>query len=73
MRSIIDKIKLKGIYVFVIVILMCLLVIKINVINKNKIDNILTTDAYAYLPTEAKEYIKNYYETNGKIILTEKK
>ena len=39
---------------------------------KDKIDVILQSDAYSYLPMEAKEYIKENYQKSGKIILTEK-
>ena len=40
--------------------------------NKPYIDKILTTKSYSYLPNEAKNYIKETYETTGQIILTEK-
>ena len=40
-------------------------------LRKNNIDYILTTKAYSYLPPEAKNYIKNYYEETGIILLTE--
>ena len=38
----------------------------------SKIDKILTTKEYSYLPNEAKAYIKKVYEDTGTIILTEK-
>lgn len=42
-------------------------------INKNKkIVEILETEAYSYLSSEAKEYVKEVYENTGEIILTEK-
>jgi uncharacterized repeat protein (TIGR02543 family) len=39
---------------------------------KDKIDVILQSDAYSYLPMEAKEYIKSNYEETGNVALTEK-
>ena len=38
----------------------------------NKIDKILETSSYSYLPVEAKNYIRNVYEKTGQIVLTEK-
>ena len=42
--------------------------------NKEKIyiNSILATESYSYLPTEAKDKIKNVYENSGELILTEK-
>ncbi len=39
---------------------------------KNKIDKILASESYSYLPKEAKNYIKEVYEETGEVILTEK-
>ena len=41
-------------------------------INNHKIDIILKTSDYSYLPKEAKNYIKNVYEKTGVIVHTEK-
>lgn len=38
----------------------------------SKIDTILASENYSYLPVEAKEYIKEVYEETGEVILTEK-
>ena len=40
--------------------------------NASKIDKVLNTKYYSYLPDEAKEYIKEAYERTGNILLTEK-
>ena len=40
--------------------------------SKSDISKILKKEAYAYLPAEAKEYIKKVYEETGKLIHTEK-
>lgn len=39
--------------------------------SKTNIDNILESDAYSYLPVEAKEYLRGVYEETEEIILTE--
>ncbi len=36
------------------------------------IEEVLRTDAYSYLPAEAKDYIRKVYNETGKILLTEK-
>ena len=36
------------------------------------INTVLSQKSYSYLPTEAKEYIKEVYEETGEVILTEK-
>lgn len=36
------------------------------------IEKVLKTDAYSYLNGDAKEYVKDYYEATGEILLTEK-
>lgn len=40
--------------------------------SKQSISTILSNQSYAYLPAEAKEYIKKVYEETGEVILTEK-
>ena len=40
--------------------------------SKSEIEKILSKEAYAYLPAEAKEYIKKVYEETGRLIHTEK-
>ncbi len=44
----------------------------LNSDKKNKIDKILASESYSYLPKEAKNYIKEVYEETGEVILTEK-
>ena len=39
---------------------------------KNEIDNILTSESYSYLPSKAKNYVKEVYESTGEVIRTEK-
>ena len=58
--------------VILLVFISILLVKGINLYNKNKINLLLKTDNYSYLPIEAKEYLKEVYEKTGEIILTEK-
>jgi len=41
-------------------------------IDKSSIDYILNTYAYSYLEPVVKEYIKDYYEETGEVLLTEK-
>ncbi len=41
--------------------------------SKQLITTVLYKNSYAYLPTEAQEYVKNVYEENGELNLTEKK
>ena len=36
------------------------------------INKVLETEAYAYLPNEAKEFVKTVYEDTGELVLTEK-
>ena len=43
--------------------------------NKNAdvdIEEVLKTSAYSYLSSNAKDYIKNYYNQTGEVLLTEK-
>ena len=40
--------------------------------SSNKIERVLKSESYNYLPMEAKNYIKDVYEKTGNIILTEK-
>lgn len=44
----------------------------LNSDKKNKIDKVLASEYYSYLPKEAKNYIKEVYEETGEVILTEK-
>ncbi len=39
---------------------------------QSEIDTILTNQYYSYLPSGAKEYIREYYENTGNVLLTEK-
>ncbi len=41
-------------------------------LNNSKIDTVLKSRDYSYLPKEAKNYIKNIYNNSGVIIRTEK-
>ncbi|MBO5096596.1 MAG: InlB B-repeat-containing protein [Bacilli bacterium] len=57
----------------IIFLLLMVIVPPINYYSKPKIDRILSSSDYAYLPPEAKNYIKEVYDDNGEIIiLTEK-
>ena len=44
----------------------------ISYLSVSKIDRVLKTDSYSYLPKAAKNFIKEVYEETGEIILTEK-
>lgn len=41
-------------------------------LNSNKIERVLKSESYNYLPLEAKKYIEDVYNKTGKILLTEK-
>lgn len=46
---------------------------KMVIMNKeNKIDKILQSESYSYLPKEAKNYTKKVYEKSGELVSTEK-
>ena len=68
------KISLKKLVLSIVVVLFAFL-IGFNFIkwfNDTKIDRILGTESYSYLPKEAKNFIKEVYEETGEIVLTEK-
>ena len=44
----------------------------VNNMQNKSIDRILEQKAYSYLPVQAKDYIKQYYNETGEILLTEK-
>ena len=44
----------------------------INLNKTNKIERVLKTEYYAYLPKAAQNYIKDVYEETGEVLLTEK-
>lgn len=67
MRSSIKKIVL----VFSAVLIMGVLTL-FKYLNSNKIERILKSESYNYLPLEAKKYIEDVYNETGKILLTEK-
>ena len=61
----------------IFLIVSCVLVIVglfgfINFNKTSKIERVLKTEYYAYLPKEAQNYIKEIYEETGEVILTEK-
>ena len=65
--------KYKHLFLIVLFLLICVCgSIVYNGVNKKYIDRILSSRAYAYLPNEAKDYIKTTYESTGEVILTEK-
>ena len=68
--------KKKGIGVLGIIFILCGVGIYIFSLVKLepvvKIDTILASENYSYLPVEAKDYIKEVYEETGRIVLTEK-
>ena len=56
-----------------LLLLLSMFIFKISNSNKvSKIDKVLKSSEYSYLPKEAKNYIREVYEESGKIILTEK-
>ena len=59
-------------YILPIIILLIAVFIGYKELSQSKIDKILKTKEYSYLPKEAKNYIRNIYEKNGVIIHTEK-
>lgn len=67
MRSSIKKIVL----VFSVVLIMGVLTL-FKYLNSNKIERILKSESYNYLPLEAKKYIEDVYNETGKVLLTEK-
>lgn len=73
MGSIKKRIVLIVVLIMSITIISLYLSYKNNLFNKEEyIQKVLKTEAYSYLPEEAKEYIKKVYEETGNIILTEK-
>ena len=60
---------------FLIIIISIVLVYSNSAYQKykaNKINRIIESKSYSYLPREAKNYIKKVYEETGEVILTEK-
>ena len=69
--------KLRKKYVVFIAILLLvvsggLFLSKTGYFKEAKIKRILASEDYAYLPVEAKNYIRKIYDRTGSIILTEK-
>lgn len=62
----------KLILVVVLVLFVSLGIFGIKYLKDTKIDRVLKTESYSYLPVEAQNYIKEIYEETGEIILTEK-
>jgi len=62
--------KLSLVLLLIVAVLSVFFANKLN--NKDKIDVILSSTNYSYLPKEAKNYIKDVYNKTGKVILTEK-
>ena len=63
--------KLILVLVLVLFVSLCTFV-TINTFKKSKIDKVLETSSYSYLPKEAKNFIKEVYEETGEVVLTEK-
>ena len=63
--------KLVLVLVLVLFVSLCTFV-TINTFKKSKIDKVLETSSYSYLPKEAKNFIKEVYEKTGEVVLTEK-
>lgn len=59
-------------YFLIPITIILLLVINSIKVDKVDIDKILSSKEYAYLPQQAKEYIKDVYKSSGEVILTEK-
>lgn len=66
------KIVIKTITIFSMIFVFTSLIINRYFNEDFKINKILTSEYYSYLPNEAKEYIKEVYENTGELILTEK-
>lgn len=69
--------KIRNIVIVLIVLIIPIGVIYVNYKNNNidkkeYISKVLKTDAYSYLPEEAKEYIEKVYEETGNVLFTEK-
>ena len=64
----------KRIFIFIIIVVLVGIGSSLLFYNRKEIyiERVLTQKAYAYLSTEAKEYIKDVYEKTGEVILTEK-
>ena len=63
--------KLILVLVLVLFVSLCTYV-TINTFKKTKIDKVLETSSYSYLPKEAKNFIKEVYDETGEVVLTEK-
>ena len=64
----------KKIFLLIIPIIIIGLTLSIFLFNRKdyKVNKILNNEYYSYLPTEAKEVVKDVYEKTGKVIPTEK-
>lgn len=67
MRSRVKKIVL----IFSVVLIMGAFTL-FKYLNSNKIERVLKSESYNYLPLEAKKYIEDVYNETGKVLLTEK-
>lgn len=67
MRSRVKKITL----IFCIVLIVGVFTL-FKYLNSSKIEKVLKSESYNYLPLEAKKYIEDVYNKTGKILLTEK-
>ncbi len=67
MRSCVKKI----ILVFSVVLVVGTFIL-FKYFSSNKIERVLESESYNYLPSKAKKYIEDVYNENGEIILTEK-
>ncbi|MDO4963115.1 MAG: InlB B-repeat-containing protein [bacterium] len=78
MRKVVFKSNKKNIAIFSCILIAIVLTFSIFNLNKRSgknainIDALLKSEAYNYLPDQAIDYIKDYYEETGDIILTEK-
>ena len=70
----IRKLKKRKLFVLCCLTFLILTVVSFGLykLNEGKIDIILDSKSYSYLPLEAKNYIKEVYEETGEVILTEK-
>ncbi len=59
-------------YIVPIILLLLAVFFGYRELSMDKIDRVLKTKEYSYLPKEAKNYIRNVYNKTGEIILTEK-
>lgn len=61
----------RNLFIFSVIILSIIIII-FSLFKSKDIEDMLNSKYYSYLPTEAKLYLKQYYEENGVLLNTEK-